>query len=97
MWNKRTTICLLIGLNVLLFGVLLLSSYSLPQAMAQGRGRSGDFAAVTCKVNQNLDVLYVLETTTGRLFSFKPDASAPNQGLAMTDMRDLKQDFSRPK
>jgi hypothetical protein len=97
MWNKKKTICLLAGLNLVLLLGLLLNSYSIPNAMAQGRGRSGDFSAVTCKVNQNLDVLYVLETTTGRLFGFLPNSSAPNQELKPSDWRDLKQDFSRPK
>lgn len=94
MSSKRTIITLLAGLNVVLLLVLFVQTYSLPTALGQARGRVGDYAAVTCRVRANLDVLYVLDVPTSRLLCFEPEASRPG-AIRLVDTRDLKMDFNR--
>jgi len=73
MFKKRSIIVLLAGLNMMLFGLLVAGTYSLPSAYGQAKGRAGDFVNVTAKAKgQNYDVIYVLDTEGQKLHAFYP-------------------------
>lgn len=62
MLTKRSTIVLLVGLNLFLLAALLIGSYSLPAARAQSSAQASDFVCVTADAaGQEYDVLYVLD------------------------------------
>lgn len=93
MFGKRSLVVLLVGLNLMLLAALLISSYSLPAAYAQGRGRSGDFVAVTAQaLGQSYDVLYVLDVPERQLYAFYPQNTTTKQ-LRWTPPVDMKKAF----
>ncbi len=93
MLTKRFVIVILVGLNLLLLAALLIGSYSLPAAYAQGSTRAGDFACVTAKASgQTYDVLYVLDLPARKLYAFYPTQS---RRLTTATPRDLSKDFGR--
>jgi hypothetical protein len=95
MLGKRSLIVILVGLNLFLLALLLVGTYSLPAAYAQGGARPGDFACVTAKsAGQSYEVLYVLDVPTDKLYAFYPASGAANQ-LTAAPPRDLAADFSR--
>lgn len=93
MFSKRSTIVLLIGVNLFLLAALIISSYSLPAAFAQGSARAGDFACVTANVaGQTYDVLYIVDIRGQKLYAFYPAGGRRNQ-LTASEPRDLQKDF----
>ena len=91
MFTKRSAIVALIGLNLFLLAVLLIGSYSLPSAVAQARGRAGDFVCVTVQATgQSYQVLYVLDAPRRQLHAFVPTVQ---RKLAYAGFTDLKRDF----
>jgi hypothetical protein len=96
MFTKRSTIVILVGLNLLLLAAILLPSYSLPAAHAQMRSRTGDYACVTAKAaTQTYDVLYVLDVPSRKLYAFYPTAAGRRGSLTAAPPRDLVEDFER--
>jgi hypothetical protein len=59
--TKRAVIVGLVGLNLLLLGGLILMVYDLPQAYAQGVGRSANYAMVAGKIDEGIDAVYLLD------------------------------------
>ncbi len=96
MLNKRSVIVALVGLNLFLFALLALSSYSPTMAFAQAGGRAGDFSCVTAKAaGQSYDVVYVLDRQGRKLHAFYPGAQGK---FAYGKFRDLTADFrGQPK
>ncbi len=93
--SKQTLIALLIGLNVLLAGALVVSSYSLPAAHAQTGGAGGSYVAATAAIDgQQFEILYVLDLSTRRLHAFAP-TNIQTKRLEHLDERDLEADFRR--
>ena len=94
MISKRTIIVALAALNLLLLAALLLSSYSLPKAEAQGVAAAGNFIAVTCKVDVNFDALCLLDLPERRLHFWTPERTQTGK-LEYRGNRDLMADFRR--
>ena len=96
MLTKRSLLVFLVGVNLVLLGVLLIGTYSLPTAYAQlPPGRPGDWLAVTAKAQgQAYDVLYLLHRTDRKLYALYPTSVQRKQYEPAT-FRDLKKDFQR--
>lgn len=95
MFTRRSVIVILVGVNLLLLGLLLVGSYSLPAAHAQIGARAGDFACVTAKVaGQSYHTLFVLDVPSRKLYAFYPVDGHTNR-LAASAPRDLVKDFDR--
>lgn len=93
MLTKRAIIVALAGLNLLLLAMIVLGSYSLPAAYAQGRGSAGDFTAVTALApGQTYEVLYLLDTRNRRLHAFYPQ-NVTTRKLSYVGFQDLPEDF----
>ena len=95
MSRKRSTLVALIGLNLLLFAGLLITSFELPQAHAQGRGRPGDYLIATCRTREELDALVVINGQRGGLFVWVPKETGGAVKLIPTGARNLYYDFGR--
>ena len=95
MYTKRSLITGLVGFNLLLLILLVLSSYSSPSVLAQGGGNRGSFITVTAKASgQSYDVLYVLDVSSRKLHALYP-SSARSRKYLHTPYRDLVSDFGR--
>ena len=96
MHARRSLVVFLAGLNILLFAVLLIGSYSTPKAFAQSRGGGGGtFLPVTAKAQaQAYDALYVLDVKNDKLHVFYP-TSVQQKKYVPTPPRDLRKDFER--
>ncbi len=92
--SKRSIIAGLVGLNVFLLVAMVLSTYSLPEAFAQRAGASSNFISVTCRADNEFDVLYILDLGQRRLMCFVPDRNLKGQ-MKFGGDRDLGQDFNR--
>jgi len=94
MISKRSIIVALIGLNLFLLIAVVSGSYSLPSAMAQRRGASGDYVAVTCRADPNYDVLYIIDLAERALHCFVPDRDRSGH-MTYAGVRNLVADFER--
>ena len=93
MLKKKSVIACLVGLNLLLFGLLIAGSYSLPAALAQGKGAPGDFISVVAKPSsQSYDVIYLLDTRSERLHAIYP-SNLQQRSYGYGGSVDLKADF----
>lgn len=92
---KRSWIAALVGVNLLLFALLVFGAVSLPKAFGQ-RGGGGGFTCVTAKgAGQNYDVMYILDQTGRQLYAYRPARSGQNVQYGPMDMRDLDTDFGK--
>ena len=96
MVTKRSVIVALVGLNLFLLTALIFSTYSPPVAYAQRMGAAANYVAVTCRVDNEFDVLYLLDLPTRKLHCFVPDRDIARGGMQYAGSRDVAQDFSRP-
>ena len=95
MFRKRSIIVLLAGLNLLLLGLLVAGTYSLPAAMAQNSGRAGDFVTVTAKpAGQAYDVVYVLDVPAEKLHALYP-ANFQQKKYGYGQFVDLAAEFAK--
>ena len=93
--NKRYWISLLIGVNLVLGAALLLVHLSPQPAFAQnGPDISNRYIAVAGEMQDELDVLYVLDSKERFLHAFIYDRAA--RQLLYTAARDLDRDFRNP-
>lgn len=93
--TKRNAIVALIGLNLFLLAALILSSYSPPEALAQGRGRPGDFAIASIQIHEDIEELAIMNVQAGQLYFFVPRETAGVPKLQYAGFRDLARDFGR--
>lgn len=97
MLSKRSLVVILVGVNLLLLGLLLLGSFSLPSVLAQMSARPGDFACVTAKAaGQSYHTLFIVDVPKRTLHAFYPVDGHTNDLVAAAP-RDLAKDFDRPK
>ena len=90
--HKRYWISLLIGVNLVLATALVLVHAAPRRALAQnGPDVSGRYVAVAGEMQDELDVLYILDSKERSLHAFVYDR-APRQ-LLYTAFRDLDRDF----
>jgi len=95
MLTKRSLIVFLVGVNLLLFMVLVVGITSPPAAYAQTRGPAGSFLTATAAVEgQEYDVLYILDLATRRLHAFAP-TNVQSKKPDYRGYRDLEKDFRR--
>ncbi len=93
MLKKRSVIALLVGVNLFLLGLLIVGSYSLPAAFAQGQGAPGDFISVVATPSsQSYDVVYLLDTRRERLHALYP-SNLQRRAYGYGGSVDLKADF----
>ena len=95
MFRKRSTIVLLIGVNLFLLVALLSQIVSLPTAFAQRGGRGGSYVSVTAKgARQTYDILYVVDASDSKLYGLYPNRVTGGR-LITTAPRNLKADFQQ--
>lgn len=94
--SKRTLLVLLVGLNLVLFGAMILSVYSPPAAYAQAPGRSGDYLLVAGRVQADYDAVYLFDLRNRLLHVFRAVPGTPINVVAV-DTRELARDFRRPE
>src|SRR5437763_413509 len=93
--NKRSLILLLIGVNLFLLGVLALSVYTPPSALAQTVGaRPGSYLLFAGRADVTNDAMYLLDAGTKKLHVFRSAyPRSPVNGMtavAYASTRDLK-------
>lgn len=93
--NKRNVIVALIGLNVLLAAALVFTTVDPPSAMAQTRGRAGDFAMATIQIHEDYDALALINIPAAKLYFFVAREQGNSASVVPTDVRDLNRDFER--
>ncbi|MBI4578622.1 MAG: hypothetical protein HY718_02915 [Planctomycetes bacterium] len=94
--TKRIAIILLVGLNLFLLAVLMLGSYTPPQALAQALARSGEYILVCARAEQSNDAIYLLDLRTRQLHAFRstfPRAAGDPIRVTHLHTRDLVRDF----
>jgi hypothetical protein len=94
--TKRAVVILLVAVNLVLFSVLVLSSYTPPQAFAQGLARGGEFMLISARAEQSNDAVYLLDLRTRQLHVFRtnfPRAGGEITRVTLRHSRDLIRDF----
>ncbi|MFQ5412043.1 MAG: hypothetical protein ACE5EC_07085 [Phycisphaerae bacterium] len=91
--SKRVLIVLLVGVNLTLLAVLILSRWTLPAAYAQAAPLGQNYAMVTGEINDGRDALYVLDLSRRLVHVFIPNRDQNNRRLFYADYRDLRRDF----
>jgi len=94
MISKRSIIVALVGLNLFLLIAVVSGSYSLPSALAQRRGSSGDYVAVTCRVDNDYDAIYIIDLAERALHCFIPNRDRSGR-VVYAGVRNLVADFER--
>ncbi len=89
--KKNTWLACLILLNLALAIALGLTATSLPAALAQATGLSGNYLAVAGEIQDQYDVVYLLDARSRALHAVTYDKS--NRRLQYQDSRDLDRDF----
>lgn len=94
--TKRSLIVLLVGVNLFLFSVLVLSTYTPPQAFAQGLSRGGEYMLVSARAEQSNDAIYLLDLRMRQLHVFRstfPRVGGEPARVTLRHSRDLIRDF----
>ncbi len=91
--TKRGLIVVLVGLNLALGAVLILSTWQPPSAMAQVAPLGQNYAVVAGEIRDGVDALYVLDLSQRRLHVFVPNRDLNNRRLFHAGYRDLQRDF----
>ena len=94
MVTKRSVIVGLVGLNLLLAAVLILSAYPPQAAYAQRAGGSSEILAATCRIDNNYDALYLVDLGERKLHCFVPNRDQSG-AIFYAGSRDLLKDFER--
>jgi len=94
--NKRFVIGLLVSTNLFLLAALILTSYSPPQAFAQGIARSGEYILLAAESQVNNDTIYLIDLRSQQLHAFQ--STYPRMGgqaarVTLIHTRDLVRDF----
>lgn len=91
--TKRAIVVLLVGLNLLLASVLVLSSYRLPAAYAQAAPLGQNYLMVAAEIRDGVDGLYVIDLAQRRMHVFIPNRDQVNRRLLHAGWRDLQKEF----
>ncbi|TWT46245.1 hypothetical protein RAS1_26940 [Phycisphaerae bacterium RAS1] len=90
--KKSFWLSLLVCVNLLLLTAIILTSYSLPTALAQQpAGLADNFMIATGEIQNEYDALYVLDLKERTLHTFYYDKG--RRRLYYSDFRDLERDF----
>ena len=91
--NKTTCLSLLVCLNLVLLTAILLCSYSVPTAYAQGTSLAGDYMVVAGEIRDQHDALYIIDVRNRILHVLYFELGT--RQLRYAGARDLEQDFRR--
>lgn len=94
--SKRVVVIGLAAVNLGLLAAFILSTYSPPQAFAQGLARSGEYLLIAAKAEQTNDAIYLLDLRTRQLHAFRstfPRAGGDPIRVGLMHTRDLVRDF----
>ena len=92
---KKGLLVLLVGLNLGLVGSILYCSQWLPSAFGQAIPAGDNYAMVVGRIEEHMQVLYVIDTTNRRMASIGYDRN--RRALVTLDGRDLSRDFRGSK
>jgi hypothetical protein len=96
--TKRVAFLGLLGLNLLLLSVLVLTAYRPPAAYAQGIGRAGEYVMVSAETQPYNDALYLLDIRNQLLHAIRtpfPRTLGRPTVATLVHTRDLARDFRR--
>ncbi len=93
--NKRTLISALIGLNVVLLVLVILSAYPPSSANAQAVGGGANFVMLTGEAQADTDVLYLLDLANRNLHVLGVQRAGPRLALRWLGGRSLERDLRR--
>ena len=89
--RKSTLLSMLVCLNMLLLTAVVLRSYSLPTAAAQGTGLAGNYVVVAGEIQDGYDAVYLIDLQSRYLHAFFYDRGT--NSLKHGGLRDLERDF----
>lgn len=89
---KKVLIASLVLANLVLVGLLVFGIDQQP-AHAQGRGQA-DYLVMTSRVAENLDIIYVVDTSKQQMVAFELDRQ---KKLSKYPVRNFKDDFRQEK
>ena len=94
--SRQAFIILLVGVNLLLLGVLILSSYSPPEAQAQPVSLRGEFILVSAQATEDNDAIYLFDLARRQMHVFRAAVPTVAEQAIMVrwySSRDLVRDF----
>ena len=94
--SRQVLVVLLVGVNLLLFGCLILSSYPLPEAKAQSVSLRGEFILISAQAEPNNDTIYLLDLARRQMHAFRaqiPQLAEQPLMVRWYHSRDLVRDF----
>ena len=91
--NKRASVLLLAGLNLLLLTVLILAAWRPPVARAQAVPLAANYLMVAGEIRDGADALYVFDLAKRRMHVFVPNVDQNNRRVVYNGFRDLERDF----
>lgn len=93
--SKRTLVTVLVGLNLFLLALLMLSAYSLPAARAQAAGGGANYLLLTGEAQKDTDVLYLFDLRNRNLLVIEGRRVGQGARLVLRDARNLAADLRR--
>ena len=93
--SKRTLVTALVGLNLFLLALLMLSAYSLPAARAQAAGGGSNYILVTAEAQKDTDVLYLFDLRNRNMLVVEGRRVGQGARLVLRDARNLANDLRR--
>lgn len=91
--NKRASVLLLAGFNLLLLTVLILAAWRPPVAQAQAVPLAANYLMVAGEIRDGADALYVFDLAKRRMHVFVPNVDQNNRRVVYNGFRDLERDF----
>ncbi len=94
--SRQVLVVLLVGVNLLLFGCLILSNYSLPEAKAQPVSLRGEFILLAAQAERDNDTIYLLDLGRRQMHAFRcqvPQLAEQPMMVRWYHSRDLVRDF----
>jgi hypothetical protein len=91
--SKRALIVLLLGVNLLLLTTLIVASWHLPAAYAQGVPLGQSYLIVAAEMRDGVDALYIVDLSQRRLHVFVPNRDMNDRRMFYVGFRDMQRDF----
>ncbi len=93
--SKRTLVTALVGLNLFLLALLMISAYSLPAARAQAAGGGANYILLTGETQKDTDVLYLFDLRNRNMLVIEGRRAGQSARLVFRDARNLAADLRR--
>ena len=94
--SRQVLIVLLVGVNLFLLGVLILSNYTPPEAQAQPVSLRGEFILISAQAERDNDTIYLLDLGRRQMHAFRaqvPQMIEQPMMVRWYHSRDLVRDF----